>query len=210
ALACRLAEASLPVRVHAFLDGRDTPPSSAAGYVETFLAAVAQWQSLISVATVSGRYYAMDRDRRWPRVELAYWAMVEGKGESAEDALAAVAAAYARGESDEFAKPTCIGAYSGMADGDGVLMANFRADRVREILSALLDPEFSGFERCRVVRFAAAAGMVEYSDRLNHFLGVLFPPQSLSNTLGKVVAKAGLKQLRIAETEKYAHVTFFF
>ena len=210
ALANILAAAGVPVSIHAFLDGRDTPPSSARGYLERFLTEIAPAGPVAAVATVSGRYYAMDRDKRWERVALAYRGLVDAKGERAGDALSAVGAAYARGETDEFAKPTVVAGYRGMADGDGVLMGNFRADRVREILSALLDPDFAGFPRTRTPRFAAALGMVEYSEHLNQFLGTLFRPQTMADTLGAVVAKAGMTQLRIAETEKYAHVTFFF
>jgi 2,3-bisphosphoglycerate-independent phosphoglycerate mutase len=210
ALANILATAGVPVRVHAFLDGRDTPPSSARAYLERFLADVETTADGVRIATVSGRYFAMDRDQRWERVALAYRAMVLGEGEAARHALSAIDAAYVRGETDEFVKPTVIGGFAGMADGDGVLMGNFRADRAREILLALLDPELAGFARPRTVRFAAALGMVAYSERLNRFLATLFPPQDMRDTLGEVVSKAGLKQLRIAETEKYAHVTFFF
>ena len=210
ALAAIVAGAGVPVCVHAFLDGRDTPPASARGYLETFIADIAPAGAKAEIATVCGRYYAMDRDKRWERVQLAWRALVDGEGERAKDALSAVDAAYARGETDEFVKPTVLSGHRGMADGDGVLMGNFRADRAREILSALLDPDFSGFARPRRPKFAAAIGLVEYSRRLNHFLATLFPPQDLSHTLGEIVAQAGLKQLRIAETEKYAHVTFFF
>jgi 2,3-bisphosphoglycerate-independent phosphoglycerate mutase len=136
--------------------------------------------------------------------------LVSGAGEHAPDPVAAVEAAYARGETDEFVSPTAIADYAGMTDGDGVLIGNFRADRVREIAAALLDPGFAGFPREQRVGFAAALGLVEYSTELNRFLGALFPPEDLSDTFGEVVAKAGLTQLRIAETEKYAHVTFFF
>ncbi|MGE5270252.1 MAG: 2,3-bisphosphoglycerate-independent phosphoglycerate mutase [Thiohalocapsa sp.] len=209
ALATILAEAGLSVAVHAFLDGRDTPPKSALGYLKQFAADTADRRS-ITVATVCGRYYAMDRDKRWDRVTLACRALTVGDGEHAADALAAVEAAYARGESDEFVKPTAIADYRGMRDGDGLLFANFRADRIREIAGALVDPEFSGFARERRIAFAAALGLTEYSDELNPFLTTLFPPIDLSNTFGEIVADAGLKQLRIAETEKYAHVTFFF
>jgi 2,3-bisphosphoglycerate-independent phosphoglycerate mutase len=209
ALVKSLAEAGVPVAVHAFLDGRDTPPKSALGYLAEFEAAIAGARNA-RIATVSGRYYAMDRDKRWDRVALAYAALVDAEGERAPDARAAIEAGYAAGTSDEFVKPTAIAGYAGMQDGDGVLMANFRSDRAREILTALLDPAFDGFTRDRVVAFAAAAGLVEYSEALNAFLSTLFPPQRLTNVMGDVVARAGLKQLRIAETEKYAHVTFFF
>ncbi|HET6221569.1 MAG TPA: 2,3-bisphosphoglycerate-independent phosphoglycerate mutase [Dongiaceae bacterium] len=200
--------AGVPVALHAFLDGRDTPPSSARGFMTDFLAEVGA-NPRLTIATVGGRYWAMDRDKRWERVALAYAALVDGAGERAPDALTAIDAGYVCGETDEFIKPTVVGDYRGMADGDGVLMANFRADRVREILTALLDPKFDGFLRSRVVHFAAAAGMTEYSTALKPFLSALFPPESLTHVLGEVVAGAGLKQLRIAETEKYAHVTFF-
>jgi 2,3-bisphosphoglycerate-independent phosphoglycerate mutase len=208
ALARIVAEAGVPIAVHAFLDGRDTPPSSARGYLEAFLTATNTLPRL-SVATIDGRYYAMDRDKRWDRTRLAYDAIVDGRGESAADPLSAIDAAYARGETDEFVRPTVIDGYAGMRDGDGVLMANFRADRVRQILGALVDPDFDGFERRRV-NLAAAAGMTEYSASLNAHLLTLFPPESLDKVMGQVVAEAGLTQLRIAETEKYAHVTFFF
>jgi 2,3-bisphosphoglycerate-independent phosphoglycerate mutase len=209
ALARLFAEAGLKVRVHAFLDGRDTPPKAAGPYLAKFMADLAGLAK-VSIGTVSGRYYAMDRDKRWDRVAKAYSALVDAKGERAADAQAAVQQSYANGKSDEFVLPTAIGDYAGMADGDGVFCGNFRADRVREILGALLDPGFNGFERPRRPRFAAALGMTEYSEQLKPFLAALFPPEDLAETFGEVVADAGLTQLRIAETEKYAHVTFFF
>jgi 2,3-bisphosphoglycerate-independent phosphoglycerate mutase len=152
----------------------------------------------------------MDRDKRWDRLEKAYRVLVAGTGHSAETPEGAVEAAYARGETDEFAAPTAITGYEGMRDGDGILIANFRADRVREIAGALLDPDFSGFSRGKLVAFVAALGLVEYSTELNRFCATLFPPGNLEDTFGEVVSSAGLTQLRIAETEKYAHVTFFF
>jgi len=209
ALAAILGEAGVPVAVHALLDGRDTPPKSAVGYLGKFQRDITGHGD-IRVATVSGRYYGMDRDKRWDRVARAYRVMIKGNGESADDPVKAVEAGYSRGETDEFVLPTAIGDWHGMQEGDGVLFANFRADRIREIAAALLDPEFSGFERAKTVKFAAAIGLVEYSAELNRFLATLFPPYDLSGTFGEVIANAGLKQLRIAETEKYAHVTFFF
>jgi 2,3-bisphosphoglycerate-independent phosphoglycerate mutase len=209
ALVKALDAAGIPVALHVFLDGRDTPPKSALEYLDKFTADIASCR-YTRIATVSGRYYAMDRDKRWDRVAKAYTALVEAKGEHALDARAAIAQSYATGKSDEFVLPSAIADYHGMKDGDGVLMANFRADRVREILGALLDPAFTGFARGRVVRFAAVLGMSEYSTELNAFMKTLFPPEDLSDTFGEVVARAGLTQLRIAETEKYAHVTFFF
>jgi 2,3-bisphosphoglycerate-independent phosphoglycerate mutase len=209
ALARILAEAGVPVAVHAFLDGRDTPPKAAVLYVRQFQEDVAGLRDL-RIATLCGRYYAMDRDKRWDRVERAYRAIVAGVGERTDDPLQAVEAAYARAETDEFVTPTAIAGYVGMRDGDGLLIANFRADRIREIATALLDPEFSGFTREKRVAFCAALGLVEYSTELNRFLATLFPPENLYDSFGEVVSRAGLTQLRIAETEKYAHVTFFF
>jgi 2,3-bisphosphoglycerate-independent phosphoglycerate mutase len=209
ALSRILAGSGVPVAVHAFLDGRDTPPKAAASYLKKFEEDVVGLQRL-RIATVCGRYYAMDRDKRWDRLEKAYGVIVAGAGHSAEDPIRAVKAAYARGETDEFVEPTAIAGYHGMRDGDGLLIANFRADRAREIATALLDPEFSGFSRSKRISFTAALGLVEYSTDLNRFLGTLFPPDDLTDTFGEIVSRAGLTQLRIAETEKYAHVTFFF
>ncbi|MBV9814165.1 MAG: 2,3-bisphosphoglycerate-independent phosphoglycerate mutase [Alphaproteobacteria bacterium] len=209
ALARIFGEAAVPVAVHAFLDGRDTPPKSAAAYLRRFQEDVAGLNDL-QIATISGRYYAMDRDKRWDRVERAYRAIVCAIGERADDPQHAIEAAYARGETDEFVLPTATAGYTGMRDGDGLLVANFRADRVREIAAALLDPDFSGFPREKRIAFADAVGLVEYSSELNRFLVTLFPPEDLADSFGEVVSNAGLTQLRIAETEKYAHVTFFF
>ena len=208
ALARIVAAAGVKVAVHAVLDGRDTPPKSAKGYLKQFAADTKG--SGVTIATVSGRYYAMDRDKRWDRVEKAHRALTAGAGEKSADPIAAVDAGYGRGETDEFVLPTAIAGYKGMADGDGLLLANFRADRIREIAGALLDPGFSGFERQRRVKFSAALGLVEYSEELNRFLATLFPPENLEDTFGEIISRAGLTQLRIAETEKYAHVTFFF
>jgi 2,3-bisphosphoglycerate-independent phosphoglycerate mutase len=208
ALARIVAGHGVPVRVHAFLDGRDTPPSSALGFMERFLSDIAGQD--VRVATVSGRYYALDRDKRWDRVQLAFDALVLGQGPAAADALSAIKAGYDAGQTDEFLLPTAIAGYAGMRDGDGLLMGNFRADRAREILEALVDPGFSGFSRAKTPDFAARLGLTEYSAHLNAFLTPLFPAESLSRILGEIVSEAGLTQLRIAETEKYAHVTFFF
>lgn len=208
-LAKIVANQSVPVCIHAFLDGRDTPPKSGRGFMEAFLADLGETDG-VSVATVSGRYYAMDRDTRWDRVSKAFLALMAGEEETAADPIAAVSASYDAGITDEFMLPTVIGDYTGMKDGDGLLMANFRADRAREILAALVDPEFDGFERTQTCSFVAQVGLSEYSTHLNEFFETLFPPLELKNILGQIVADAGLKQLRIAETEKYAHVTFFF
>ena len=209
ALARILDSAGVPVRIHAFLDGRDTPPSSGLGFMEKFLRDIAGLKD-VKIATVGGRYYGMDRDKRWERVEKAYGALTDAKGASAADPISAIKASYEAGVTDEFMIPAAIAGYSGMKNGDGVLMANFRADRAREILSALRDPAFNGFARPRAIAFAAAVGLTEYSSAHNAFMGVMFAAEQASNMLGEIISKAGLTQLRIAETEKYAHVTFFF
>jgi 2,3-bisphosphoglycerate-independent phosphoglycerate mutase len=202
--------AGLPVAVHAFLDGRDVAPQSAKEQIAALGAALAPLPG-VAIETLCGRYYAMDRDKRWERVEKAYAALVDAQGENPafDDPLAAIEASYAAGVTDEFVLPVVATNYRGMADGDGLLMINFRADRAREILTALLDPGFTGFARARRVEFAASLGMAEYSTALNGFLGVMYPNEDVRHALGEVVAQAGLKQLRIAETEKYPHVTFF-
>jgi 2,3-bisphosphoglycerate-independent phosphoglycerate mutase len=206
ALARVLTDAGIDVLVHAFLDGRDTPPKSARGDIERLLAELPDGAK---IATISGRFYAMDRDNRWERVEKAYKVIAEAEGNAAADPLSEIDRAYAAGETDEFVTPAAMPSYDGVKDGDVLLSANFRADRMREILASLLDPEFDAFVRARPLKFAAAAGMVSYSSALDPFLSVLFPALDLKNTLGETVAKAGLAQLRMAETEKYPHVTFF-
>ncbi len=206
ALAHVLDAAGVPAVLHAFTDGRDTPPRSAAEYLANLSAAL---PPSVPIATVDGRYYAMDRDNRWERVAKAYNAIVSATGPRFETAAAVVTDAHALDVTDEFVVPAAVGDYAGMKDGDGILCFNFRADRVREILMAMLDPKFAGFERSRTVRFAAAAGLTEYSAELNAFLATVFAPQNLSNVLGAVVANAGRRQLRMAETEKYPHVTYF-
>jgi len=158
---------------------------------------------------LSGRYYAMDRDKRWDRVEKAYNAIVDASGRRFDDAAAALGASYAEDVTDEFVLPCVLGDYAGVEDGDALLFANFRADRAREISTALLDKGFDGFDRKRVAHFGAAAGLTEYSDALKPLMASVFPPEDVRETLGEVIAAHHMKQLRIAETEKYAHVTFF-
>ncbi len=209
ALARLVAAAGVPVAVHAFLDGRDVPPQSAAEQIAKLEADLASVKKA-RLATLCGRYYAMDRDKRWDRTEKAYRLLSEGEGAPVPDAVDAIEASYVDGVYDEFVLPVALEGYTGMQDGDGVLFANFRADRARQILLALLDPSFKDFDRRKTVRFAAALGMVGYSARLNELMGVLFPPKEVKKGLGEIVSAAGLRQLRIAETEKYAHVTFFF
>ncbi len=206
ALAKILDEAGVPVLVHAFTDGRDTPPQSAGDDLKRLIAALPK---SVAIASVCGRYFAMDRDKRWDRVEKAYNAIVEADGPRFPDAPAVIADGYANKKFDEFIVPAVVGDYRGMKDGDGVLCFNFRADRVREIFGAMLEADFSGFARKRVVKFAAAVGMAQYSDALDKLMATIFPPQTFKNILGEVVADAGRTQLRMAETEKYPHVTYF-
>jgi 2,3-bisphosphoglycerate-independent phosphoglycerate mutase len=208
ALVKAVAAQGLAVRIHAFLDGRDTPPKSALGFVRLFEKEIAACSNS-RIATVSGRYYAMDRDNRWERIVKAYEAIVEGRGETAQSAQAAIEASYGKNATDEFVVPCVIGDYKGVCDGDALLFANFRADRARELSFALLDRKFTAFPRDRLVKFSAAAGMTEYSVPLSSLMTALFPPEDISKTLGEYVSELGLTQLRIAETEKYAHVTFF-
>ncbi len=208
--ALRLAAARGAKRIylHAFLDGRDTPPRSAAASLE---AAEACFRELGTgrIATLSGRYFAMDRDQRWDRLQPVYDMLTQGTAaQRADSAAAALAAAYARDESDEFVTPTQIGEAAPIADGDSVLFMNFRADRARQLTRAFVDDDFSGFERARRPRLAAFVTTTQYAADID--AAVAFPPHSLDNVLGAWVAEHGGTQLRIAETEKYAHVTFFF
>lgn len=206
AVAKILRERGIPVAVHALTDGRDTAPRSAA---EALGKLAADLPEGAPIATVCGRYFAMDRDKRWERVKRAYDLLVRGDGAARESAVAAVQAAYAADTSDEFIEPAVIGAYAGMKDGDAILCTNFRADRARELLDALLLKEFDGFDRGTPVSFCAAAGMASYGSALDQVMVTLFPRQSLAKGLGEVVAEARLAQLRAAETEKYPHVTYF-
>ena len=206
ALAKILHGAGIPVTAHAWMDGRDTPPQSGAGYLAKFEAAI---KGHAQIGTVCGRYYAMDRDKRWERVQRAYDLIVATKGAHFATAAEAVQAGYAAGTTDEFLLPASIGAYAGMKEGDGILSFNFRADRVREILTALLDPAFTSFPTT-TPKLSAALGMTAYSDALAPFMQTLFLPERMDDLLGEVVSNKGLKQIRMAETEKYPHVTYFF
>ncbi len=205
--ACR-AITALGVRValHAITDGRDVAPSSAAGFVDQLLLSL---PAGANVATVTGRYWAMDRDNRWDRVARAYSAIVKGQGAFASDAATAVAQSYAKGETDEFLAPTVIGDYRGARDGDGIFCLNFRSDRAREILAAMAQVGFASFDTGTRPHWAAMLGMVEYSSDHNTFMATAFPKRVIVNCLGEWVAAQGLTQLRLAETEKYPHVTFF-
>jgi 2,3-bisphosphoglycerate-independent phosphoglycerate mutase len=207
-----IAGAGVPVAIHAITDGRDVAPTSAAGFVEALEAGLPEGAR---VATVIGRYFAMDRDNRWDRVEAAYRCMVDGDRGTAPggvhvDAADAVEAAHElRHETDEFIQPTCIEGHKGIRDGDGVFCLNFRADRAREIMAAIGDPDFAGFDRGRWPKLAALLGMVDYSAAHDRYMTTAYPKQTIVNTLGEWVAAHGLRQFRLAETEKYPHVTFF-
>lgn len=209
ALCGALSDAGIPVAVHAFLDGRDVPPKSSAEQMAAFQKGIAGMKG-VKVATLGGRYYGMDRDKRWDRVEKAYRVITQKAEGGFTDAVAAIESSYAANVNDEFVLPVASAGYAGMKDGDAVLMANFRADRAREILAALLYEKFDGFDRGRKIAFADAVAMAEYSEDLTRIMHILFPAEKLEKVLGEVVSAAGFRQLRIAETEKYPHVTFFF
>ncbi|MEO5573893.1 MAG: 2,3-bisphosphoglycerate-independent phosphoglycerate mutase [Gammaproteobacteria bacterium] len=200
------------VYLHAFLDGRDTPPRSAAGSIQDIQAKFDEL-GVGRIASIIGRYYAMDRDNRWERIVRAYELIAQGKSEfTAPDAGTALAMAYARGESDEFVQASAIIQPGESAvrveDGDVIMFMNFRADRARQITRAFIEPSFDCFKRNTVPRLASFVGLTEYSEDFG--IPVAFPPERLHNVFGAYIANAGLRQLRIAETEKYAHVTFFF
>jgi len=196
------------IYLHAFLDGRDTPPKSAEASLRLFDEAFTRL-GVGRTASLVGRYFAMDRDNRWDRVEKAFKLIVDGVGEFAADtAVDGLLASYARGESDEFVKPTVIGEAVAVEDGDALVFMNFRADRARELTRAFVEPQFTGFARSRVPQLAGYVMLTQYAADIP--APCAFPPESLDNVLGEYLAAQGLTQLRIAETEKYAHVTFFF
>lgn len=206
ALARRLADRGVRSRIHAFTDGRDTPPDSARGYLRTLEDSL---PDEAQIATVCGRYFAMDRDKRWERVKTAYDAMAHGRGVAVASAEGALDSALAEGKTDEFVTPAVVGGYAGMEDGDALICFNFRSDRAREILSALLLPDFSGFDRGARIEFSAALGMVSYSAELDAYMKTLFEQQNLKDGLSETVSRAGKTQIHMAETEKYPHVTYF-
>ena len=199
------------VFVHCFMDGRDTPPASGAGYVQALRETMAR-VGCGAVASVTGRFYAMDRDKRWERVAEAYAALTEGAGQLVADPVAALSEAYASGETDEFVKPRLVAGPDGrplalIQDGDAVFFFNFRSDRAREITEAFILDDFTAFERRVRPALAGFATMTEYDSSFG--LPVAYAPEELAHTLGQVYSEAGLRQLRLAETEKYAHVTYF-
>lgn len=205
AAAKAIADAGVPVVIHAITDGRDVAPDSALGFVTEL---VEKLPKGARIGTVIGRYWAMDRDNRWDRVARAFGAMANGQGEVAANAVQAVEASYLRTEMDEFIAPSVIGGYAGMKAGDGLFCLNFRADRAREILAAFGAPDFNGFKATRP-DLSATLGMVNYSDAHSTYMQTVFPKRELTNTLGHWAAIHGKTQFRLAETEKYPHVTFF-
>ena len=207
AAARALADADVPTVVHAITDGRDVAPDSGAAFMDEL---VSELPAGVRVATVTGRYFAMDRDKRWDRVQAAYDAIVRGRADhAAPDAAAAVTQAYGAGKTDEFIPATVIDGYAGARDGDGLFCLNFRADRAREILAAAAQPDFDAFDVSGRPDWAARLGMVSYSDDHDGWFATVFPKREIVNTLGAWVAAHGRRQFRLAETEKYPHVTFF-
>lgn len=197
------------VYVHALLDGRDVPPRCAQKYIsdlENFMKKI----GIGRLVSIGGRYYGMDRDKRWDRVMLHFDAINSGIGKKADSALKALELAYENGENDEFVSPTLIGTGGGsVGENDSIIMFNFRPDRARQITEAFTNPDFAGFERKNYKKNINFVSMTNYDKNLTN-LDVAYPPQVLKNTLGEYLSNLGMKQLRIAETEKYAHVTFFF
>ena len=206
AAAKAVCDAGVQCVVHAITDGRDVAPKSADHFMAELVAALPQQACIVSV---TGRYYAMDRDNRWERVSTAYNTMIRAKGKAAQAAGDVVQAGYAQDITDEFLPASVIDGYEGAKDGDGFFCLNFRADRAREIMAAIAATEFNGFDRGTPVKWATVLGMVSYSDAHSRYMSVAYPKQKIANTLGAWVAKQGKRQFRLAETEKYPHVTFF-
>ena len=207
-LAHLLDKEGIKVKLHCLLDGRDTPPQSGLDFIQNF-------QHLLDgtsaqICTIGGRYYAMDRDQRWDRIAQAYEAIVQGNGLTSSNISATLESFYAQSVGDEFIPPHIITHYEGINPGDSLFMGNFRADRARQFLSALLLPSFSHFDRSSPPYFSATLGLSDYADYLCPYIPALFSKKNPTHTLGHIISQAGLNQLRLAETEKYAHVTFFF
>ena len=207
AFANEIINQGVKVKLHIFTDGRDTAPTSAKKYITQI-----QQQTSATIATVSGRYYAMDRDRNWDRIKLATDVIAQGitnkDNPTSDNPIELIEQSYKNDITDEFIKPTVINDYQGFEDGDGIFCTNFRSDRARQILSALLDSNFDEYT-VHDKKITTACGVVSYSYKHDEYMGIVYKPIPINNTLGEVVAKAGLKQIRTAETEKYPHVTFF-
>jgi 2,3-bisphosphoglycerate-independent phosphoglycerate mutase len=193
---------------HGFLDGRDTSPNSAIEFIQKITKKFNN-QPLFEISTICGRYYAMDRDNRWERTKKSYLAINEARGEISNDIIDSITVCYNNQISDEFIEPIVSFNYKGMIEGDGLIMANFRADRARQILNSFQE-DFIEFPRSNYKKLGSQLGIVEYSAYLKNFMNTIFKPEEINNGLAEIFAKSGLKQLRISETEKYAHVTFFF
>jgi 2,3-bisphosphoglycerate-independent phosphoglycerate mutase len=207
-LAKFLSKNQIPTYLHCFLDGRDTAPTSAKKFVNQLINEFAG-DPLVTIATICGRYYAMDRDNRWERTEQCYNAIIEAKGNLSSNLIDSIQENYDNNISDEFILPIVYDQYKGTLDGDAFIMGNFRADRVRQLIYSL-ENDFISFKRNKLPNFSKAVGMVEYSSLLNDFIEPIFKNETLTNTLPEIIANHNLTQLRIAETEKYAHITFFF
>jgi 2,3-bisphosphoglycerate-independent phosphoglycerate mutase len=208
-LAKIFAKNGLKVSLHLFTDGRDVPPQSALGFIDKLEKDIKDIPA-ISIATIGGRYFGMDRDKKWDRTQIAYNAMSSAKGDKESNAKNAVKKSYDAGKNDEFVVPTIIGDYKGMEDDDSLFISNFRKDRVKQISTAFLDPEFNDFKRDKKIEFSAKLSMTKYSDEISKLMPILFPPEQHKNVLAEIISEKGLKQLHIAESEKYSHVTEFF
>ena len=207
-LAKFLSKNGFLVKIHAFLDGRDVPQKAAIDDFAKFNKIVGDNKN-IQIATISGRYYAMDRDQKWDRIKLSYDSIIFGNGKKYGTVLDVICDHYQQNITDEFILPSVVGDYNGIKDGEDIICANFRSDRVRQICSAILDPDFTEF-RVKKINFSSQIAMTSYSDELDRFQEILFPSGNVKNSLGEILQNNSLTQLRIAETEKYAHVTFFF
>lgn len=203
ALANIIKKSNIRLKLHAITDGRDTAPQSAISYIKKLLSCD------INISSISGRFYAMDRDNRWDRTQLSYKTIVQGEGSKFSDPIKAIRESYAKNINDEFILPIVSQDYSGMSANDAFIMVNFRADRVRQLLSALVNDDFKEFLRYKI-QFSYAVGMNSYSKELDTKISSIVPNTKIENNLGETLAKCGKSQLRIAETEKYAHITYFF
>ena len=205
-----VAKEGLDVYMHCFLDGRDTPQKSAVAYLNKFIEETVAFKN-VKIATLSGRYYAMDRDKNWDRIEKAYNVIVGGTDINFSiNPIHVIEESYLNNITDEFIEPIAVNNYKGMKDGDSFIFCNFRADRARELSQALGQEDFNLFHREKIINFSAKVQFTEYSKEHNTYLKTMFPNEEIKKSLGEIISKKGLKQLRIAETEKYAHVTFFF